>query len=147
MSGNWSWSKETEIVSRLGEHMPFLDEVLQESAKLGWEGRDFFGLQMTLEETLTNAIRHGNGCDESKLVHVSCKLSPDRFWLSVEDEGEGFQLESVPDCTAEENLECTGGRGMMLIQAYMSEVSFNEKGNQIMVSTHRGYRPEAFSED
>ncbi len=139
----WVWEGEVEIPSRLGEHMPFLDEVLRRLAELGWDGRDYFGIQMTLEETLTNAIRHGNNQDASKVVQAACRLNAERFWLRVEDEGDGFCRDEVADCTADENLGAFGGRGMALIDAYMSEVAFNEKGNQITVATHRGFRPPA----
>ena len=142
VSDNWSWTHEVEFPSTLGEHLPFLNEVLEAVANLGWEGRDLFGIQMTLEETLTNAIRHGNHCDPTKSVRSSCKVSADRFWLLVEDQGSGYSLDEVPDCREDENLEATGGRGMMLIKAYMEEISFNEKGNQITVSTTKGFQPE-----
>jgi serine/threonine-protein kinase RsbW len=118
-----------------------MEEVLERIASLGWEGRDYFGVQMTLEESLTNAIRHGNLCDESKLVRAECKVGSNRFWLSVEDEGEGFQPDAVPDCRDDENLESFGGRGMLLIRSYMSEVRFNDRGNCITVETHRGFHP------
>lgn len=137
----WDWTAEADIPSRLGEHLPFLDRVLAALADLGWDGRDYFGVQMTLEETLSNAIRHGNGCDASKLVHAECKATADRFWLSVEDQGDGYRLDEVPDCTDDENLERFGGRGMALIHSYMEEVGFNDRGNRITVATRRGYRP------
>jgi len=141
VTAQWDWTGEAEIPSTLGGHLPFLEEVLGRLESLGWEGRDQFGVMMTLEETLTNAIRHGNGCDESKTVYAQCKLSGERFWLSVEDEGEGFKRDDVADCTADENLESFGGRGMALIDAYMEEVRFNERGNRITVQTTRGWRP------
>lgn len=142
MSGQWSWTGETQFPSKLGEHLPFLEDVLGRLAELGWEGRDLFGVQMTLEETLTNAIRHGNCSDPDKIVKANCKLSDQEFWLSVEDEGKGYDPACVKDCTADENLEALGGRGMLLIHSYMREVDLNEQGNQIIVSTHRGYRPD-----
>ncbi|MEN0110348.1 MAG: ATP-binding protein [Planctomycetota bacterium] len=141
MTGGWDWTGEAEIPSRLGAHLPFLERVLAAVGDLGWEGRDHFGVQMTLEETLTNAIRHGNHCDESKVVRAECRASGDRFWLSVEDEGDGFSRAEVADCTEDENLEAFGGRGMALIDAYMESVSFNDRGNRITVETHRGFRP------
>ena len=112
-------------------------EILARLADLGWEGRDFFGIEMTLEETLSNAIKHGNQFDESKQVFVNCKISPDRFWLKVRDEGEGFQLQDVPDCRSEENLEKCGGRGVLLIKAFMDRVSFNECGNCVTLEKTR----------
>lgn len=141
MTAQWDWTGEATIPSKLGAHLPFLEEVLARAEALGWGGRDSFGMQMTLEETLTNAIRHGNHNDESKVVRAACKVSADRFWLSVEDEGEGFCRDDVADCTADENLGAFGGRGMALIDAYMEKVEFNDRGNRITVATRRGYRP------
>lgn len=135
------WNAEADFPSQLGAHMPFLEAVLAAAAERGWEGRDYFGLQMTLEETLTNAIRHGNGCDEAKRVAAECRLDDERFWLAVEDQGEGFDPAAVKDCRDDENLESHGGRGMLLIQAYMAEVRFNDRCNRIEVATHRGFEP------
>ena len=69
-----------------------MEEILTQLANLGWEGRDLFGVELTLEETLTNAIRHGNKLDPAKQVLVTCKASPQKFWLSVCDEGERHQV-------------------------------------------------------
>jgi len=136
---SWSWTSRKELPSRKGAHQEHLAEILRELERLGWDpnGRDYFGVLMALEESLTNAIRHGNKCDESKQVLVECKISPDRFWLRVTDEGPGFKPQSVPDCTADENLECCGGRGLALIQAYMTYVQYNECGNSVTMEKTR----------
>jgi serine/threonine-protein kinase RsbW len=136
---SWSWTSRKELPSRRGAHIPLLEEILRELERLGWDpcGRDYFGVQMALEESLSNAIRHGNKLDESKRVHVECKVSPDRFWLRVTDEGPGFKPNAVPDCTADENLDCQGGRGLALIQAYMTYVQYNECGNSVTMEKTR----------
>src|SRR3954468_15090919 len=136
---NWSWTSRNELPSRSGAHIPLLEEILQELERLGWDpnGRDYFGVQMALEESLSNAIRHGNKCDESKQVLVECKVSPERFWLRVTDEGPGFKPNAVPDCTADENLGCQGGRGLALMQAYMSSVEYNAYGNCVTMEKTR----------
>ncbi len=136
---SWSWTSRKELPSRSGAHIPLLEEILQELERLGWDrdGRDYFGVQMALEESLSNAIRHGNRLDESKRVLVECKVSPERFWLRVTDEGTGFTPQAVPDCTADENLDCPGGRGLALIQAYMTHVQYNECGNSVTMEKTR----------
>jgi serine/threonine-protein kinase RsbW len=136
---SWSWTSRNELPSRRGAHIPVLEEILGELEHLGWDpnGRDYFGVQMALEESLTNAIRHGNKLDESKQVLVECKVSPERFWLRVTDEGPGFKPHAVPDCTADENLDCAGGRGLALIQAYMTYVQYNECGNSVTMEKTR----------
>src|SRR5690242_4862758 len=112
----WSWTSEIKLPSRKGAHIALLEDILLELERLGWpkDSRDYFGIQMALEESLSNAIRHGNKCDESKNVHVECKASGDKFWFRVTDEGPGFCPDDVPDCTADENLERPGGRGLAL---------------------------------
>jgi serine/threonine-protein kinase RsbW len=133
----WSWTSKKELPSLQNAHLPLMEEILQELVQQGWEGRDFFGIQMALEESLTNAIRHGNKLDESKRVLVECKLSGEQFWLRVTDEGSGFTLKHVPDCTADENLECPGGRGLALIKAYMTNVEYNQRGNSVTMEKTR----------
>lgn len=114
-----------------------MKEILLTLEQLGWEGRDLFGIEMALEESLTNAIRHGNGLDEKKTVDVQCRLSRERFWLRVRDQGKGFKPQHVPDCTADENLECPGGRGLALIKAYMTNVDYNDCGNCVTLEKIR----------
>lgn len=133
----WDWTVTATLPSRRGAHLKLMDEVLQRISNLGWEGRDFFGVQMALEESLTNAIRHGNKLDESKVVTVECRVSRDRFYLSVCDQGEGFRPTTVADCTSDEGLHACGGRGMMLINTYMDEVAHNEVGNCITMTKVR----------
>lgn len=137
MSQEWAWTIDTTLPSRRGAHLPLMEEILAELEKRGWEGRDYFGIQMALEESLSNAIRHGNQLDESKKVQVACRLNDTRFWIEIEDEGHGFQPQEVADCTSEEGLAACGGRGMLLIDAYMTSVSHNERGNTITMEKVR----------
>ena len=133
----WSWTLSTSIPSREGAHLGCMQQVLDQLAALDWTGRDRFAVEMALEESLTNAFRHGNKFDMTKQVFVQCKVSPERFWLRVEDEGCGFVPGNVPDCTADKNLECPGGRGLKLIKAYMTRVEYNERGNCITMEKTR----------
>jgi serine/threonine-protein kinase RsbW len=116
-------------------------EILDELKGFGWDGRDLFSIEIALEESLSNAIRHGNRLDESKQVLVDCKVSPERFWLRVRDEGTGFRPAAVPDCTADENLACAGGRGLALIKAYMTRVEYNRRGNCVTMEKTRSSQP------
>lgn len=133
----WSWTTQVKLPSRRDAHLPIMQEILNKLKNLAWEGRDLFGVEMALEESLTNAIRHGNCLIESKHVDVECRLSRERFWLQVKDEGSGFRPQQVPDCTADENLDCPGGRGLALIKAYMTSVEYNERGNCVTLEKIR----------
>ena len=144
---HWSWTVDTSFASRMGAHQPCMQNILAQLRQFGWCNHDLFSIELALEESLSNAIRHGNRCDESKQVVVSCKLSPERFWLRVQDEGPGFQPHSVPDCTAQENLECPGGRGVALIKAYMTRVEYNDCGNCVTMEKIRGQSAPASQSD
>jgi serine/threonine-protein kinase RsbW len=133
----WSWTVKTSLPSRQGAHYAHMQEIVQIMKDLGWEGRDLFGVELALEESLTNAIRHGNRLDASKAVSIECKVSPQKFWLKVRDEGAGFRADQVPDCTAHDNLECPGGRGLALIKAYMTRVEYNKRGNCVTLEKTR----------
>lgn len=90
-----------------------------------------FAVKLALEEALSNAFKHGNRNDPKKEVSLAFRVNTDTIVIEVEDEGEGFDLDAVPDPTAMENLEIPCGRGITLMRAYMSEVSFEPPGNKV----------------
>ena len=74
----------------------------------------------------------------AKQVRIVCKLSPNLLRIEIADQGPGFDPQDVPDPTADENLEKPGGRGVMLMRAYMDKVTFNRRGNRVsMVKLNR----------
>lgn len=107
-----------------------------------YEERERFGIRLALEEALVNAIKHGNQLDNSKKVHVRCRISPERCDIHIRDEGPGFNPEAVPNPMDPENLERDCGRGLLLMRHYMTEVVFHTPGNAVTMckirSTHNG---------
>ena len=99
--------------------------------------KDIFSIRLALEEALVNAIKHGNRFDRNKKVHVSYRVLPERFDVSITDEGKGFDPEGVPDPTATENLERPCGRGLMLMRHYMSHVAFSDSGSSVAMTKLR----------
>ena len=67
---------------------------------------------------------------------MSC--DQDRVWIRITDQGKGFDPKEVPDPRQKELLEVPGGRGVLLINEIMSEVAYNEQGNQITMTKIRG---------
>lgn len=95
--------------------------------------QDLFGIKLALEEALINAIKHGNQMDCTKKVHVCFAVEFDRFEVQITDEGPGFDPNDVPDPTAIENLERPCGRGLMLMRHYMSQVTYTNTGNTVIM--------------
>ena len=124
---------ELDIASDFSHAKDVEDRIVEAAARCGYDEEVMFALRLSLEEALSNAIRHGNAGDVRKRVHISCSVTPSRIEIRVTDEGEGFNPHEVPDPTREENLDKPCGRGIMLMRAFMSEVSYNAKGNEIQL--------------
>ena len=90
-----------------------------------------FAIRLALEEALSNAIKHGNGLDPSKTVTVKFSVGPDELRIVITDQGGGFDPSGVPDPTTDDHLEEPNGRGIMLMRAYMDEVDYNSRGNEV----------------
>lgn len=84
-----------------------------------------FGIDMAVREALANAIIHGNKLDETKLVEVNVTNSPDSLEVSVHDQGQGFDPETILDPTKEENLLKSSGRGIFFMRNFFDEVSWS----------------------
>jgi serine/threonine-protein kinase RsbW len=114
-------------------------QILEAAEKRGFGGESFFALRIALEEGLVNAIKHGNRLDREKLVRVAAKVTHSRAEITVEDEGSGFERHKVPDPTERNNLHRCSGRGILLIEAYMSEVKWDHGGRRLyMVRENSG---------
>lgn len=137
----WIWQIEERIPSRTAEGKRILENVLRQLETENWFPHEIFGVHLAMEEALVNAIKHGNRYDDAKRVEVVCKLSSEKFYLKISDEGDGFRLEEVPDCTHDENLEKASGRGIMLMRNFMSRVEYNEAGNCVTMEKLRGNSP------
>ena len=125
------------IPSKLGAAREAENELLEEVARCGYSETCLFAIKLAVEEAVNNAIKHGNKLDPRKTVSLTYDVSPERTVIVVTDEGEGFDPRCLADPTADENLEKPTGRGVMLMRAYMDEVSFNDKGNQVRMTKRR----------
>ena len=137
MSLEWTWSIVKKIRSETAEARMLLDELLARLEQNTWPEEDKFGIHLSVEEALMNAIKHGNQRDPEKFVHVEFYLSPELLRVSVTDEGDGFNPNDVPDPTLDENLELPSGRGLMLMRTFMTFVQYNEKGNGVRMEKKR----------
>jgi serine/threonine-protein kinase RsbW len=98
---------------------------------MGFDEESVFAIRLSLEEGLINAIKHGNKLDPAKTVHVDATVDPNTFEIVIRDEGKGFKRDDVPDPLAEENLDKSSGRGILLIESYMNEVEYTDRGRTL----------------
>jgi serine/threonine-protein kinase RsbW len=123
----WVLREQRESIERLQHEMGAL---LEDG---GFGEAAAFAIRLALEEALVNGFRHGNQGNPDKSVTVWCAIDPAGIELEVIDEGEGFDPGSVPDPTAEENIEIPSGRGIMLMRAYMTSVEYVAPGNRLRI--------------
>lgn len=88
-------------------------------------------IRLCLMEAVQNGLLYGKPEDGGKAeVHVSWKCSEDGFVFSVEDHGPG-----IPAELREEGRDILSfeehGRGILLMQTILDELTFNEKGNRL----------------
>ncbi|MCY2924884.1 MAG: ATP-binding protein [Planctomycetota bacterium] len=114
------------------------EDLLERARELGYSAETAFAIRLAFEEAVNNAIRHGNAMDAAKAVRIEYEVTPARVAIAIADEGRGFDPGALPDPTCDENLEKPGGRGVMLMRAYMDKVTFNRRGNRVcMVKLNR----------
>ena len=97
------------------------DIVLREAREMGFDEDEQHHIGISLRECMVNAVVHGNRYNSRKKVRLVVSRTPERLEILVGDEGQGFDLQQVPDPLAEENLLRQSGRGVMMIQAFMDE--------------------------
>jgi serine/threonine-protein kinase RsbW len=96
--------------------------VLDVARKAGFQEEDLHKIGMAVRESMVNAVVHGNQYSAHKKVRVSVSKRQDRLTVTISDQGKGFELETLPDPLAEDNLLRNSGRGIFLIRAFMDEL-------------------------
>ena len=79
---------------------------------------------MSVRESVTNAIQHGNKLDVNKKVDIRFQVQQDRISIFIKDQGAGFSVEEIPSPLDSENLLKPSGRGIFYIRTFMDEVEF-----------------------
>ncbi len=126
-----------QIPSDTTEGLAVQEQIISLMEKHDYSMRDIFAMRLSLEEGITNAIKHGNRGDRDKKVSIFADVSEERLRVEVVDEGEGFEPEAVPDPTADDFIDRACGRGLMLMRAYLNFVEYSEGGTKITMERDR----------
>ncbi|SDK79831.1 serine/threonine-protein kinase RsbW [Catalinimonas alkaloidigena] len=93
---------------------------------------DIYGnIMIAVTESVNNAIKHGNHNDITKNVNLTLYKDDHQLRFVVQDQGEGFDFDNLPDPTAPENILKPGGRGIFLMKNLSDEVNFNNNGSEV----------------
>ena len=115
-------SFELTIPSRL-EEMHAVHALIGEAVKeYGLSDELAHWLELTISESMINAIQHGNKSDPAKKATLKISSTGDDLEIIVEDQGSGFALDTIADPTDTANLLKPSGRGILIIRSFMDEV-------------------------
>lgn len=106
------------------------EELLQNvNTEFGMPPEKFINLQIACSEALINAIVHGNKEQNNKRVYT--EILHDHVFMSIriQDEGEGFDINNIPDPTSSDNLLKESGRGIFIIKSLVDEFACNSSKN------------------
>ncbi|MEO8680463.1 MAG: ATP-binding protein [Vicinamibacterales bacterium] len=112
------------------------------------EESERFNLITAFREILLNAMEHGAGFDEEKVVDVSAVRTDRAIVYYFKDPGPGFDPAAPPKAVAtpddpmshmlerEEQGVRPGGFGLLLTRKLVDEIHYNEAGNEVILVKH-----------
>lgn len=136
------------------------------------DARGRLQMAVALEQALLNALYHGNlelngeqlaeareqsvmgkrqtlveqRKSEEPYCHrrilVDIRISREQARFVIRDEGSGFDVQSLPSFDDPSVLEQQGGQGLVLMETFMDEVTFNDKGNEVVMVKYQRSRSE-----
>jgi len=109
---------------------PFIEEVRN---KLEIADEVYGNILVCITEAVNNAILHGNKSDKDKEVTIIIKKESNKLTCLIKDQGCGFDFSNLPDPTAPENIENTGGRGIFLMKHLSDLVVFSNDGSKVEI--------------
>ncbi|MDO5554077.1 MAG: ATP-binding protein [Planctomycetia bacterium] len=116
---NMVMNSETKVVL---QSLNWMVDALQ---LLAWSAEDRYCVHHASLEAINNAIEHGNKYKKTKKIYFSGSLSSERVILRFRDEGKGFDLSRVMDPTTQNRITRPRGRGLFLMQKFMTAVRYN----------------------
>ena len=135
---------EARIPSTIEAISPLVDWLMQAIEGSQCVSGEEFGVGMAIREALNNAVVHGNRLDSSKNVQIYCACElGEGVSIVIKDEGQGFDLNAVPDPLSAQNVAAEHGRGILLMKMGTDEISFESGGAEVRMRK----RPPAKTEE
>jgi len=112
----------------IGSTLEYLDlvQIITDcvTGSMGFDEDSAHWIGMSVRESVTNAIQHGNRLDPNKKVEILYEIASDRIGITVKDQGKGFRIDDLPNPLEPENLLKPSGRGIFYIRSFMDQVDF-----------------------
>ncbi len=106
--------------------LPELEDYLISIAKeCGLSEDKFNNLSLSFSEAASNSIVHGNKKNVNKKLRITIKVDDTKMTIIIKDQGEGFNISTVPDPTKPENILKDSGRGIHIMKSFLNELKYN----------------------
>ncbi len=131
------WILQRQLASRPDNKEPIINEIVDLlDEHQCFEEADRHWLLMCLDEAIVNAMVHGNEGDPGLDIDVRVGINEveGRWCIVVSDQGEGFGAEDVPDADDPESLMLEHGRGILLMNQWLDELSYYDNGSTIYMA-------------
>jgi serine/threonine-protein kinase RsbW len=106
----------------------FIDEICQ-FYSIGDE--NYGNILVAVTEAVSNAIYHGNRLNPSKSINFFYENKDNNLCFTVEDQGSGYNPDTLPDPTDPQNLEVPHGRGVFLMRKLTDDIKFLDEGRKV----------------
>jgi CheY-like chemotaxis protein len=137
--------------------VPVVNMLSEELEAIGiWDATALMQTCIALQEAFSNALFHGNLEVSSELrqedqsrfyeqaslrrntepyrsrrIRLQAQIDREAARFLIADDGPGYDAAIMDRPVQADDLNCVGGRGLLLIRTFMDQVSVNNSGNQI----------------
>lgn len=132
---------ETRYLSLIGK----IGETLAQTLKKYRGDREelAYHINLVLTEAAANAIQHARCEKNAEEVHITISIQNCRLIIRVYDQGQGFDIRSLPNTIQDLDEKCPreNGRGIYIIKALMDKVNYlrMDKGNVLEMEKYLNY--------
>jgi serine/threonine-protein kinase RsbW len=111
---------------------PVVEQIMRVVEEMGCAEGAEFEIEVSVNEALANAVKHGCEHDPDKVVEILVECEPESGMLIVvRDPGSGFDPADVPSPVHGKQVYEDHGRGIYLINQLMDEVRYEKNGTEI----------------
>ena len=123
--------------SRVDRKQAIIDTAVSDLAlytKIDEDDRSW--LVLCLDEAVVNAIVHGNEADPSTDISIGIGRIGQCWVVRIDDLGDGFTADAVPDQDDPSSLMLEHGRGIRLMREWLDQLAWYRNGATIFMARH-----------
>lgn len=104
---------------------------------------DAYQVELCVVEAVNNSVEHAYENEPGHEVSVIASVDGGTLTLEVLDSGTSMDWDSVQKKRANASLLDEGGRGFMIMESYMDQVSYDRTGDQNVLTLVKGICADA----